>query len=92
MRSKLAIAVVVFCSFAAGTFCAVAAPQQQLEASAESAQRQGWEYMSIQLATWRVGDEVRRLGRDGWELVDVEAETVGSAASGTVVYYFKRPI
>ncbi len=88
--TALAMAVATVVAFGIGTWCHTDASANQQKPVAS------WEHLALStdakhgLGDKKVSGQIVQLGRDGWQLVDVEAFITPGEESKTV-YYFKRP-
>lgn len=92
MRKKHLLAVVVVVCLAVVSFAGLSA--QNAESDAPPAAQVRWQHLALTHdadSTPGPGSEINRLGRDGWELVDVEIISKDGKAVRTV-YFFKRPL
>ena len=92
--TRHAIAVSVVICLAVVSFAGLFA--QNAETDAPSAETIRWQHLALThdakqgTTDQPLGRQINQLGRDGWELVDVETVTQDGTTTKTV-YFFKRP-
>ena len=92
---KLAVSILILiCLGIAGT-AAVFAQGRQDRPAARGGRGQHWHHLALQhdltkgIADAELTQQINQLGRDGWELVDVETFTRDGTTQKTV-FFFKR--